>query len=162
MNNIKISVIIPCFNEEKTIEKVLLQVLKQKDLVHEILIVDDKSTDNSREIVIKISNLYPEIKYFFKNKNEGKGSALIKGFELSVGDIVLIQDADLEYDPDEYQKLIRPFNESNADVVYVSRFLGGDMVRLHFFWNYLANKLLTFICNIVTNLNMSDMKLATS
>ncbi len=158
MNNIKISVIIPCFNEEKTIEKVLLQVLKQKDLVHEIIVVDDKSTDNSREIVIKISNLYPEIKYFFKNKNEGKGSALIKGFELSVGDIVLIQDADLEYDPDEYQKLIRPFNESNADVVYGSRFLGGDMVRLHFFWHYLANKLLTFICNIVTNLNMSDME----
>lgn len=158
MNKIKISVIIPCFNEEKTIEKVLLQVLKQKDLVHEIIVVDDKSTDNSREIVTKISNLYPEIKYFFKNKNEGKGSALIKGFELSVGDIVLIQDADLEYDPDEYQKLIRPFNESNADVVYGSRFLGGDMVRLHFFWHYLANKLLTFICNIVTNLNMSDME----
>ncbi len=158
MNKIKISVIIPCFNEEKTIEKVLLQVLKQKDLIHEIIVVDDKSTDNSREIVTKISYSYPEIKYFFKNKNEGKGSALIKGFELSVGDIVLIQDADLEYDPDEYKKLIRPFNESNADVVYGSRFLGGDMVRLHFFWHYLANKLLTFICNIVTNLNMSDME----
>ncbi len=158
MNDLKVSVIVPCFNEEKTIEKVLLQILNQKDIINEVIVVDDKSTDNSRQKIENMSNLNPKIQFFFKDKNEGKGSALIKGFSLSKGDIVLIQDADLEYDPEEYKKLIKPFIESNADVVYGSRFLGGDMVRLHFFWHYLANKILTFICNIVTNLNMSDME----
>ena len=158
MNDLKVSVIVPCFNEEKTIEQVLLQILNQKDIINEVIVVDDKSTDNSRQKIENMSNSNPKIQFFFKDKNEGKGSALIKGFSLSKGDIVLIQDADLEYDPEEYKKLIKPFIESNADVVYGSRFLGGDMVRLHFFWHYLANKILTFICNIVTNLNMSDME----
>ncbi len=158
MSDFKISVIIPCFNEEKTIEKLLTQVLSQDSLIHEIIIVDDKSTDNSRELIKNIANSNPKIKFFFKEKNEGKGSALIKGFEESTGEIVLIQDADLEYDPQEYKKLLKPFISTNADVVFGSRFLGGDMIRLHFFWHYLANKLLTFICNIFTNLNMSDME----
>ena len=158
MSNFKISVIIPCFNEEKTIEKLVTQVLIQDSLIHEIIIVDDKSTDNSRELIKNIANSNPKIKYFFKDENEGKGSALIKGFAESTGEIVLIQDADLEYDPQEYKKLLKPFTSTNADVVYGSRFLGGDMIRLHFFWHYLANKLLTFICNIFTNLNMSDME----
>ncbi|MDC3000735.1 glycosyltransferase family 2 protein [Candidatus Pelagibacter sp.] len=158
MDKIKISVIVPCYNEGKTIEELLLKVLEQNDLVHEVIVIDDKSKDNSREIITKMSEQYKKIKYFFKETNEGKGSALIKGFELSKGDIILIQDADLEYDPSEYSKLIKPFSESNADVVYGSRFLGGDMVRLHFFWHFLANKILTFICNIITNLNMSDME----
>ena len=146
MSDFKISVIIPCFNEEKTIEKLLTQVLSQDSLIHEIIIVDDKSTDNSRELIKNIANSNPKIKFFFKEKNEGKGSALIKGFEESTGEIVLIQDADLEYDPQEYKKLLKPFISTNADVVFGSRFLGGDMIRLHFFWHYLANKLLTFIC----------------
>ena len=158
MSDLNVSVIVPCFNEEKTIQQVLLRILNQKDIVKEIIVIDDNSTDNSREKIEKMSNLNPIIQYFFKDINEGKGSALIKGFSLSKGDIVLIQDADLEYDPEEYKKLIKPFTESNADVVYGSRFLGGDMIRLHFFWHYLANKILTFICNIVTNLNMSDME----
>tara|TARA_B100000886_G_scaffold326848_1_gene273712 strand:- start:450 stop:1151 length:702 start_codon:yes stop_codon:yes gene_type:complete len=158
MSNFKISVIIPCFNEEETIEKLVNQVLIQDSLIHEIIIVDDKSTDNSRELIKNIANSNPKIKYFFKDVNEGKGSALIKGFAESTGEIVLIQDADLEYDPQEYKKLLKPFILTNADVVYGSRFLGGDMIRLHFFWHFLANKLLTFICNIFTNLNMSDME----
>ena len=118
MDKIKISVIVPCYNEGKTIEELLLKVLEQNDLVHEVIVIDDKSKDNSREIITKMSEQYKKIKYFFKETNEGKGSALIKGFELSKGDIILIQDADLEYDPSEYSKLIKPFSESNADVVY--------------------------------------------
>ncbi len=158
MSKIKVSVVIPCYNEEKTIEKVITKVLNQKDIVEEVIVIDDSSTDKSKEIISRLSQKDSKIKFFFKDKNEGKGSALIKGFELSNEEIILIQDADLEYDPSEYQKLIKPFIESNADVVYGSRFMGGDMVRLHFFWHFIANKILTFICNIVTNLNMSDME----
>ena len=158
MSKIKVSVVIPCYNEEKTIEKVITKVLNQKDIVEEVIVIDDNSTDKSKEIISRLSQKDSKIKFFFKDKNEGKGSALIKGFELSNEEIILIQDADLEYDPSEYQKLIKPFIESNADVVYGSRFMGGDMVRLHFFWHFIANKILTFICNIVTNLNMSDME----
>ena len=158
MSKIKVSVVIPCYNEEKTIEEVITKVLTQKDIVEEVIVIDDSSTDRSKEIISRLSQKDSKIKFFFKDKNEGKVSALIKGFELSKEEIILIQDADLEYDPSEYQKLIKPFIESNADVVYGSRFLGGDMVRLHFFWHFIANKILTFICNIVTNLNMSDME----
>ena len=158
MSKIKVSVVIPCYNEEKTIEEVITKVLSQKDIVEEVIVIDDSSTDRSKEIISRLSQKDSKIKFFFKDKNEGKGSALIKGFELSKEEIILIQDADLEYDPSEYQKLIKPFIESNADVVYGSRFMGGDMVRLHFFWHFIANKILTFICNIVTNLNMSDME----
>ena len=153
-----ISVIIPCFNEEKTISKVVNQVILQESIIKEIIIIDDKSTDNSKEKIEKISKTNQKIKFFFKDKNEGKGSAIKKGIELCTGDIILIQDADLEYDPADYQKLIKPFILSNADVVYGSRFLGGEYVRLHFFWHYLANKILTFLCNIFTNLNMTDME----
>tara|TARA_B100000780_G_C21102823_1_gene445144 strand:+ start:387 stop:1079 length:693 start_codon:yes stop_codon:yes gene_type:complete len=154
----KLSIIIPCFNEEKTLEKIVAKVLNFKTLVKEIIIVDDYSIDNSRAIIKKISKENEEVKFFFKDKNEGKGSAIRKGFEISTGDILLIQDADLEYDPSDYDKLIQPFIEADADVVYGSRFLGGKYVRLHFFWHYIANKILTLITNIVTNLNMTDME----
>ena len=154
----KLSIIIPCFNEEKTIEQVVNKVLKFKTLEKEILIIDDCSVDDSREIIKKISNLNTSVKCFFQDKNQGKGSAIRKGFEVATGDILLIQDADLEYDPSDYDKLILPFLEADADVVYGSRFLGGKYVRLHFFWHYVANKILTLITNIVTNLNMTDME----
>ena len=156
--NVKLSIIIPCYNEENTLRQIVQEVLKQLDLIKEIIIVDDNSSDSSKKIIEELAKENSTIKYIFKDFNEGKGSAIIKGISIATGDIILIQDADLEYDPNEYPKLLKPFIESNADVVYGSRFLGGDYVRLHFFWHYLANKILTFFCNIITNLNMSDME----
>ena len=158
MKEYRLSIIVPCYNEENTLEILINKVLQQSEIIQEIIIIDDKSTDKSRDIILKISKNNNKVKYFFKEKNEGKGSALKEGFRMATGNLVLIQDADLEYDPNEYSKLLKPFKESNADVVYGSRFLGGDMVRLHFFWHYLANKILTFLCNFITNLNMSDME----
>ncbi len=154
----KISVVIPCFNEEKTIETVVDKILKIQNLEKEIIIIDDCSKDRSREIIKKMAQNYDCIKYFFHEKNLGKGSALQTGFKEARNEIILIQDADLEYDPQDFDKLLEPFRNTDADIVYGSRFLGGSYVRLHFFWHYLANKLLTFLTNIVTNLNMSDME----
>ena len=154
----KISIIIPCFNEEKTIEILLNKVLKYSDYEKEIIVIDDCSTDNSREIIKKMSEENLSIKSFFLSKNLGKGGALNKGFKEATGDIVLIQDADLEYDPKDYPILIKPFKETDADIVYGSRFMGGEYVRLHFFWHFLANKFLTLATNVVTNLNMTDME----
>ncbi len=154
----KLSIIIPCFNEEKTLKVIVEQVLNFKEIEKEVIIVDDCSTDGSKLIINELSNSHSEITGIYLEKNSGKGSALKKGFEVVSGDIVLIQDADLEYDPKDYSALIKPFKNTDADVVYGSRFMGGRYVRLHFFWHYIANKLLTFVTNIVTNLNMSDME----
>ncbi len=154
----KISIIIPCYNEEKTLKIIVEKVLKFNEISKEIIIVDDCSTDNSKKIIEELKIKYNEIKAIFSEKNTGKGGALKKGFEIAEGDIVLIQDADLEYDPKDYSALIKPFKDTDADIVYGSRFMGGEYVRLHFFWHYMANKLLTFATNIVTNLNMSDME----
>ena len=145
----KLSIVIPCYNEEKTLKIIVERVIKFKELAKEIIIVDDCSTDNSRKIINELSDLHTEIKAIFLEKNQGKGGALKKGFEEVSGDIVLIQDADLEYDPKDYSALIKPFINTDADVVYGSRFMGGEFVRLHFFWHYVANKLLTFTTNIV-------------
>ena len=120
----KLSIIIPCYNEEKTLKIIIERVLKFKDLEKEIIIVDDCSTDNSKFIIKDLADLYPEIRGIFLEKNFGKGSALKKGFEEVSGDIVLIQDADLEYDPKDYSALIKPFKNTDADVVYGSRFMG--------------------------------------
>ena len=154
----KLSIIIPCFNEEKTLSKLIAKVLQFNLVEKEILIVDDCSTDTSREIIKNLASQNNEIKYFFLEKNLGKGGALRKGFGEASGDLILIQDADLEYDPKDYPTLLKPFEETDADIVYGSRFLGGEYIRLHFFWHTLANKLLTFATNIITNLNMSDME----
>ncbi len=154
----KISVVIPCYNESKTIKKVYEKVSDFKSLEKEIIIVDDYSTDDSRKIIEKIAESDPQVKVIFKDENQGKGSALKEGFKIAKGDLIIIQDADMEYDPKDYLLLIKPFLETDADIVYGSRFIGGQYVRLHFFWHYLANKLLTLITNIVTNLNMSDME----
>ena len=154
----KLSIIIPCYNEENTIKIIIEKVLKFNLYEKEIIIIDDCSTDSSRQIIKKLSLENLNIKYFFLEKNLGKGAALSKGFFEASGDIILTQDADLEYDPSDYPKLLKPFIDTDADIVYGSRFLGGDYVRLHFFWHFLANKLLTLMTNLVTNLNMSDME----
>jgi len=158
----KLSIIIPCFNEKKTIEKILARVdqsLKNYNILnYEILIVDDSSNDGTIEILKNLTK-NDKIKVYFHEVNLGKGAAIHTGLKYATGDITMIQDADLEYDPLDYEKLLRPFFEANADVVYGSRFLGGGKyVRIHFFWHYLANKILTFICNLFVNLNLSDME----
>jgi len=154
----KLSIIIPCYNEEGTIEEILNKVIKFKLCEKEIIVIDDCSVDNSYEIIKKMSLIHNEIKLFDLKKNLGKGGAIRCGIKEATGDIILIQDADLEYDPKDYPKILKPFFETDADIVYGSRFLGGDYVRLHFFWHFIANKLLTFLTNIVTNLNMTDME----
>ncbi|MDB3873478.1 glycosyltransferase family 2 protein [Pelagibacteraceae bacterium] len=161
-NNFKLSIIIPCYNEEKTIYKIIVKILAAINdyniTEYEIIIVDDNSVDGTKEILEKIKN-QNNIKILYHKYNLGKGAALQTGIQNVTGDITIIQDADLEYDPSDYNKLLLPFFETEADVVYGSRFLGGGKyIRIHFFWHYLANKILTFICNIFTNLNMTDME----
>ncbi len=152
------TIIIPCYNETKTIQKVLENVKKNINQNDNIIIIDDFSNDGTKEIIEKISD--PQITKIFHNQNKGKGGALKSGLQSeNLNDLIIIQDADLEYNPDEYSALIKPFSETNADIVYGSRFLGSpSYTRIHFFWHYVANKLLTCLCNIVTNLNMTDME----
>lgn len=157
----KISVIIPCYNEVFTIEKIINRILESLNnynlLNYEIIIVDDYSSDGTRELLNKIQD--PKIKIFLHDRNQGKGGAIQTAIKKITGELIIIQDADLEYDPFDYNKLLLPFFETNADIVYGSRFLGGGKyVRIHFFWHYLANKLLTFICNLFTNLNLTDVE----
>jgi len=152
-----ISVIIPCFNEKYTIEEIVERINNLEKIKTEIIIIDDYSTDGTREILKdKISHKVSKI--LFNDKNYGKGYSLKKGIENAKGDIIIIQDADLEYNPREYYKLIKPIIEGNADVVYGSRFIGGDEKRILFFWHTVANKFLTLLSNMFTNLNLSDME----
>ena len=157
----KISVLIPCYNEENTISQVIIKVEKSLlnlNLDYEIIVVDDHSSDDSSNKLIEFKN-QKKIKLFTHSQNLGKGAAIATGLKNISGEIILIQDADLEYDPDDYKKLILPFYEANADVVYGSRFLGGGKyVRIHFFWHYVANKILTLLCNMIANLNLTDME----
>jgi glycosyltransferase involved in cell wall biosynthesis len=147
--------LIPAYNEVKTINEILNRVEKT-ELVQEIVIVDDGSTDGTREI-LKGLNGQGIIRVFFHDKNKGKGAAIHTGIANATQDVIIIQDADLEYDPRDYPVLIRPISEGIADIVYGSRFLGGGR-RPVFFWNMVANKLLTFITNILYNNILSDME----
>jgi glycosyltransferase involved in cell wall biosynthesis len=152
----KLSVVMPVYNEKGTIHEIIARVLKvDTGLEKELVIVDDFSTDGTRDILGQLDN--PRIKVFFHPKNMGKGAALRTGFSQAQGDFVLIQDADLEYDPREYPKLLEPLLDGRADVVYGSRFLGGPH-RVLFFWHYVANKMLTGFANLLSNLNLTDME----
>ena len=163
-NNIKtpsLSVVIPVFNEHKTIEQVFDRVYNNQ-LVSEIILVDDCSTDGTFEIIENIvkkelPNKNIKIKICQNKKNMGKGGALRSGFKLATSEVIVIQDADLEYNPKEYPNLILPIAENKADVVYGSRFLGGTR-RVLFFWHYIGNKALTLMSNIFSNLNLTDME----
>ena len=161
-DSFKLSIVIPCYNEKNTIENILKKVIQSlnnyKILKYEIIIVDDCSNDGTIKLLKNLA-LDENIQIYFHDNNLGKGAAIQTALKYITGDITLIQDADLEYDPLDYNKLLIPFLEANADIVYGSRFLGGGKyVRIHFFWHYLANKILTFICNLFINLNLTDME----
>ena len=153
----KLSVVIPIFNERATLQDVIHRVLSVK-LDIELLCVDDCSTDGSREILSQLQVEHPEIRIFLQPANTGKGAALRLGIQQATGDFIIIQDADLEYDPSEYPILLQPLVEGKADVVYGSRFMGGRPHRVLYFWHRVGNWALTLLSNAITNLNLSDME----
>jgi glycosyltransferase involved in cell wall biosynthesis len=153
----KLSVIIPCYNEINTLEQIIDKVIAQNLYNKEIIVIDDYSTDGTREILkTRIETKVQKI--ILNSKNFGKGYSLRQGIKAASGDIILIQDADLEYDPTDYPKLVEPINKGYADVVYGSRFIGADEKRILFFWHSVGNKILTLFSNIFSNLNLTDME----
>jgi len=153
----EISVVIPCYNEVSTIEAILDAVRASEIRDKEILVVDDASSDGTREKLLSLPG-EAGLRVIFHERNQGKGAALRTGFRAATGDVVIVQDADLEYDPKEYAKLLAPIRAGKADVVYGSRFAGGESHRVLYFWHYAANKLLTLVSNMFTNLNLTDME----
>lgn len=169
-----LSVIIAAYNERAFIEEILFRV-QSVGLAHEIVVVDDSSTDGTREWLAEMHRRQQDgdtdaeilegeeklalgpIRFIFQDHNQGKGAALRRGFSEACGDILLVQDADLEYDPRDYAKLLEPIQDGRADVVYGSRFLGGPQ-RVHFFWHYIGNKFLTLLSDMLTNLKITDME----
>jgi glycosyltransferase involved in cell wall biosynthesis len=169
----KLSIVVPVYNESSFIEEVLIRV-QRVPLRKEIIVVDDGSTDGTRELLLEWAEAQASgqrstttqdgrilsldgLIFLFQDRNCGKGAALRRGFAAVTGDIVLIQDADLEYDPRDYDRLLAPIFEGNADVVYGSRFLGGPQ-RVHYFWHYAGNRLLTLLSDMLTNLKLTDME----
>lgn len=153
----KLSVVIPCYNENKTIEKIIEKIHITSEYNKEIIVVDDFSTDGTRGILEKINDNKIN-KLLLNEKNYGKGYSVKRGIKEATGDIILIQDADLEYDPSDYLKLIEPIKRGHAEVVYGSRFIGSEEKRVLLFWHSLGNRFLTFLSNMLTNLNLTDME----
>jgi glycosyltransferase involved in cell wall biosynthesis len=173
-SKLRLSVVIPVYNERQFIEEILRRV-QATGLADEMIVVDDGSTDGTRKILEELLRLQSAgqleaeiadgrgrlrldvVRFLFQEHNQGKGAALRRGFKEATGDLLLVQDADLEYDPKDYPKLLEPILDGRADVVYGSRFLGGPQ-RVHFFWHYVGNKFLTLLSDMITNLNLTDME----
>tara|TARA_B100000886_G_scaffold338641_1_gene301974 strand:+ start:145 stop:831 length:687 start_codon:yes stop_codon:yes gene_type:complete len=152
----KVSIIIPCFNEKNTVQALLDNVNQDSFFDKEIIVIDDFSTDGTREILKKINDKYTKL--ILNESNFGKGYCIQRGIKEAIGDIILIQDADLEYSPTDYKKLIDPITNGDADVVFGSRFVGSQQTRVLYFWHTVGNKFLTILSNMFTNLNLTDME----
>jgi glycosyltransferase involved in cell wall biosynthesis len=152
-----LSVVVPAFNEERTISLVLMKLLQVPNLL-EIIVVDDCSTDRTLQVVKDLAAKYPSIQFASHSKNQGKTAALVNGFQRTRGQIVIVQDADLEYDPSEIPIVIEPILAGHADVVFGSRFLVRKAARVLYFYHYLGNKGLTFLSNLLTNINLTDVE----
>lgn len=156
-----LSIVMPIYNEQKTLAESIKRVLKvELPLERELVLVNDASTDDSAKAIEKVCRTYSDvnIKVFTHAKNKGKGAALRTGFANVTGDIVIVQDADLEYDPNEYPRLLKPILDGRADIVYGSRFVGSEEKRVIYFWHYVGNRFLTTLSNMCTNLNLTDME----
>lgn len=154
----KLSVVIPCYNEKETILSIVERVKEAPVEIGEIIIVDDCSADGTRDILREKLEQDPLCKVAYHEQNQGKGAALKTGFQLCQMDVVIVQDADLEYDPQEYPQLLRPIKDGKADVVFGSRFMGGQPHRVVYFWHMMGNKFLTLVSNMFTNINLTDME----
>jgi glycosyltransferase involved in cell wall biosynthesis len=156
---VKLSIVIPIYNEQRTLRTIIERVQAVNiPLEKELVCVDDCSKDNTREILQELAREYPNIKPYFQPVNRGKGAALREGFKHATGDFVIVQDADLEYDPNDYSVVLAPLLQGKADVVFGSRFLGGQAHRVLYFWHSMGNKFLTLLSNMVSDLNLTDME----
>lgn len=163
MEVLKLSIVIPAYNESETIQLILDKIKKVElidGMIKEIIVVNDFSSDDTKERILSYIKTNPEldIRYYEHEKNKGKGAAIHTGISKACGDYLIIQDADLEYDPEEYNRLLKPMNDGFADVVYGSRFMGSQPHRVLFFWHTIGNKFLTFLSNMLSNLNLTDME----
>lgn len=155
----KLSIVVPVYNEARTVDQLLDMVLQvDTGLETELVVVDDCSSDGTRAVLERAKDKHSNMVLLSHGNNQGKGAALRTGFAAATGDIVLVQDADLEYDPKEYPHLLQPILDGHADVVFGSRFLGGGAHRVVFYWHYVGNKVLTMLSNMMTNLNLTDME----